>query len=267
MKYKALVLDIDGTLVVHGEPYARPGVVKAVKEAQRQGLAIVIATGRTYFAMSKEILGGIHPDFAICANGAQVIDRDGKLLTNRPFTPEEMYALVDYFEDFDYPLAFCFQDNYYVYVETKKMQEFYKTATGHDEYVLDGEDQVRHLQDMPFGAFGIIPAEKLPDFQERYGYLGLQFAGYRPGYYDIMQKGTDKARGLSDLIEKEGWKAEEIIAIGDSENDVSMLKFAGLSYCMANGCEASKQAADRIAPDVTEEGVAAAIREVLRDEL
>ena len=267
MKYKALVLDIDGTLVVHGEPAARPEVVRAVKEAQRQGLAIVIATGRTYFAMSKEILGGIVPDFALCANGAQVIDREGRLLTNSAFTPEEMYALVDYFEDFDYPLAFCYSDNYYVYVEFERMREFYKVATGHDEYVLDGEDQTRHLQDMPFGAFGIIPPEKLEDFDARYGYLGLQFAAYKPGYYDIMQKGVNKGHGLEELMKRKGWKKEELIAIGDSDNDVSMLELAGLSYCMQNGSEASKAAADRIAPHVKDNGVAAAIREVLANEL
>lgn len=267
MKYKALVLDIDGTLMVHGEPSVRPAVVRAVQEAQRRGLAIVIATGRTQFAMSKSILGGIRQDFALCANGAQVVDRDGKMLVSQNFTPEEMYALVDYFEDFDYPLAFAFSDNYYVYVEYKPMSEFYKVATGHNEYVLDGEDQVRHLEDMPFGAFGIIPEEKIADFNARYGYLGLQFAAYRPGYYDILRPGVDKAKGLEMLMEKEGWKADEIIAIGDSDNDESMLRLAGLSYCMANGSARAHAAAKRIAPDVKEEGVASVIREVLDHEL
>ena len=267
MKYKAIVLDIDGTLVVHGEPCARPAVVKAVKEAQKRGLAVIIATGRTYFAMSKEILGGIHPDFAICANGAQVIDDKGHLLENCAFTQEEMYALVDYFEDFDYPLSFCFMDNYYVYVEYKKMKNFFKVNTGHDEYVLDGEDQIRHLEDMPFGAFGVLPPEKIADFDARYGHLGLQFMAYKPGYYDIIQKGMNKAEGLKLLLERKGWKPEELIAIGDSDNDTPMLEFAGLSYCMENGSEKSKAVADLIAPHVRQEGVAAAVYEVLENEL
>ena len=267
MKYKALVLDIDGTLVVPGEPCAHKAVVQAVQKAQKKGLAVVIATGRTYFAMSPSILNGIVPDFALCANGAQVIDGSGRVLANHCFTQEEMYALVDFFEDYEYSLCFCFNDNYYVYVEYQKMKDFYKKATGHDEYVLDGEDQVRHLEDMPFGAFGILPPEKLVDFSARYGYLGLQFAAYKPGYYDIMQKGVDKSAGLRDLMERNGWTADEIITIGDSDNDATMLDLAGLSYCMKNGSAMSKKAAKRLAPSVQEDGVAAAIEEILANEL
>ena len=167
MPYKAIILDVDGTLVAHGEPSARPAVAEMVRRVQALGVKVVIATGRTYYAMNTSILGGIKPDYAVCANGAQVLDDAGRLLASGDFTPEEMYALVDYFEDFDYPLAFAFSDSYYVYVEFEKMREFYKAVTGHSEFVLDGEDQERHLQDMPFGAFGILPPEAVEGFQAR----------------------------------------------------------------------------------------------------
>ena len=195
MPYKAIILDVDGTLVAHGEPSARPAVAEMVRRVQALGVKVVIATGRTYYAMNTSILGGIKPDYAVCANGAQVLDGAGRLLASGDFTPEEMYALVDYFEDFDYPLAFAFSDSYYVYVEFEKMREFYKAVTGHSEFVLDGEDQERHLQDMPFGAFGILPPEAVEGFQARYGHLGLQFVPYHPGYYDINRAGVNKAVG------------------------------------------------------------------------
>lgn len=255
MQYKAIVLDVDGTLVAHGEPSARPAVAAAVKAAQKKGVKVVIASGRTSFAIEPQILGGIKPDYMICANGAQILDRQGKLLYSQDLTAEEMYALVDFFEDFDYPLAFNFEDNYYVYVEYKAMWEFYKKATGHGEYVLDGEDQDRHLESMPFGAFAILPPEQVEAFQEKYGYLGLKFVPYRPGYYDVMQADVDKARGMERLLEITGWKPEELVFIGDNDNDVAMLQLAGCSYCMANGSEKAKAAAKHIAPGVEEEGV------------
>lgn len=162
---------------------------------------------------------------------------------------------MDFFEDFDYPLAFNFADNYYVYVEYKAMWEFYKKATGHGEYVLDGEDQDRHLESMPFGAFAILPPEQVEKFQEKYGYLGLKFVPYRPGYYDVMQADVDKARGMQRLMELTGWTAEELVFMGDNENDIAMMQLAGCSYCMANGSEKAKAAAKHIAPSVQEEGV------------
>lgn len=258
MPYKAIILDVDGTLVAHGEPSARPAVAEMVRRVQALGVKVVIATGRTYYAMNTSILGGIKPDYAVCANGAQVLDDAGRLLASGDFTPEEMYALVDYFEDFDYPLAFAFSDSYYVYVEFEKMREFYKAVTGHSEFVLDGEDQERHLQDMPFGAFGILPPEAVEGFQARYGHLGLQFVPYHPGYYDINRAGVNKAVGVKKLMELTGWKAEELLSMGDNENDIPLMQLVGRSYCMANGTEAAKAAASAIAPPVTEAGVAAA---------
>lgn len=262
MQYKALILDVDGTLVAHGEPSARPEVAEAVQRVQRLGVKIVIATGRTYFAMTPEILGGIRPDYAVCANGAQVLDGRGRLLDSTDFTPEEMYVLVDYFEDYDHPLAFCFADDYYVYVEYERMKAFYKQATGHDEYVRDGEDQTRHLQSMPFGAFGILPPAALAGFEARYGHLGLQFVPYRPGYYDINQKGMNKAVGAAHLARLAGWRPDELVSVGDNDNDAALMEFVGLSYCMASGSAKALAAAKRVAPGVLENGVAAVAREV-----
>ena len=259
-KYKAIVLDVDGTLVAHGEPSARPAVAHMVARVQRLGVKVVIATGRTFFAMNTSILGGIKPDYAVCANGAQLLTGGGELLASESFTPEEMYALVDYFEDFDHPLAFCFSDSYYVYVEYEKMRGFYQAVTGHSEYVLDGEDQTRHLQDMPFGAFGILPPAAVEGFQARYGHLGLQFVPYHPGYYDINRAGTNKAVGVRRLLQRTGWRPEELLCMGDNENDIPLMKLVGRSYCMANGSDAARAAASAIAPAVTEEGVAAALQ-------
>ena len=70
MGYKAIVLDVDGTLMVHGEATVRPAVARAVQQVQKQGVKVVIATGRTHFAIAPHILGSIRPDYAVCANGA-----------------------------------------------------------------------------------------------------------------------------------------------------------------------------------------------------
>ncbi len=262
MTYKAIVLDVDGTLLAHGEPFVRPQVAAAVKAVQKMGVKVVIASGRTSYAIRPEILGGIRPDYMVCANGAQLLDRQGRALYTREMTPEEMYALVDYFEDFDHPLAFCFPDNYYVYVEYQKMRDFYQKATGHSEYVLDGEDQDRHLENMPFGAFAILPPENLAGFDERYGYLGLRFVPYRPGYYDVICQGVNKALGVQKLMEHTGWTADELVCMGDNDNDVELMGLAGLSFCMANGSEKAKAAAKRIAPGVEEGGVKAVLEEL-----
>ena len=63
--------------------------------------------------------------------------------------------------------------------------------------------------------------------------------------------------GLADLCETVGLTLADAVSVGDSANDVGMLKAAGLGCCMANGSDDAKEAADRIIGDVREDGLAA----------
>ena len=76
LPYKMMVLDIDGTLMPKGSPQVSRRVAKAVKSLQEKGVLVVVATGRTLFAMQGKILNGIKPDYCICSNGAQVLDKN-----------------------------------------------------------------------------------------------------------------------------------------------------------------------------------------------
>lgn len=259
MQYKALVLDIDGTLLAHKETAIRPEVAAAVRSVKQLGVAVVIATGRSHFAVPQKIVSAIQPDYILCANGAQLVNKRGRTVFCHRFLPEEMYALVDYFEDYDAPLAFCFEDKYHVYVEYEAMV---KCAPGYEAFLANGQDQNRHLQSMPFGGFAMLPAELLAGFHSRYGHLGLQLVPIRPGSYDVVQAGVNKAMGMQALLEKSGIAADQLVFIGDNDNDREAMAMAGLSYCMENGSELAKAAAHRIAPSVYENGVAAAIKEV-----
>ena len=97
-----------------------------------------------------------------------------------------------------------------------------------------------------------MPPQEVERFHEKYGYLGLHWMqtgaqnadGYC--YYDIVRGGMDKGVGLADLCAQMGLTLADAVAVGDSANDVGMLKVAGLSACMANGTPDAKAAADRI---------------------
>ena len=159
MQYKLLASDFDNTLVPFGEPCPRPAVVKAVKKMQAAGGKFVLSTGRGYCAINKQQLGGIRFDYVIANNGACVVDRDGAIIAEHPMTNEEMYALVDFCEDYNYPLQFNFRDGYYAYCEYESLRDFYAQLSGSGLTCKDGEDQDRHLIDMPHAAFACLPDE------------------------------------------------------------------------------------------------------------
>ena len=272
MQYKILASDYDNTLVPFGEGKPRQKVVKAIKKLQAAGGRFVLSTGRAYPCVNlKGQLGGIRFDYAITCNGACVVDREGRIVAEHPLTAEEMYALVDFCEDYNYPLQFNFRDACYAYCEYEYLHRGYQQMNSIGLDCMDGEDQDRHLIDMPHAAFAAVPPNRVADFHAKYGHLGLHWmqtgAQNADGlcYYDIVRGGMDKGVGLADLCEKMGLTLADAVAAGDSANDVAMLKAAGLGCCMANGTPDAKAAADRIIGDVREDGLADLIDELWFD--
>ena len=268
MQYQLLASDFDNTLVPFGEPKPRPAVVKAVKKLQAAGGRFVLSTGRGYCVVHKEQLGGIRFDYAITCNGACVVDKNGTIVAEHPLTNEEMYALVDFCEDYNYPLQFNYRDAYYAYCEYDALKGFYDARPKSGLTCLDGEDQDRHLIDMPHAAFVVMPPQELAHFNEKFGHLNLHFMQVggvgKDGWccYDVVRGGMDKGVGLADLCEKIGLTLADAVAAGDSANDVGMLKAAGLGCCMSNGTPDATAAADRVIGDVREDGLAALIEEL-----
>lgn len=271
MQYQLLASDFDNTLVPFGEPKPRPAVVKAVKKLQAAGGRFVLSTGRGYCVVHKEQLGGIRFDYAITCNGACVVDKNGTIVAEHPLTNEEMYALVDFCEDYNYPLQFNYRDAYYAYCEYDALKSFYDAMPKSGLTCLDGEDQDRHLIDMPHAAFVVMPPQELAHFNEKFGHLNLHFMQVggvgKDGWccYDVVRGGMDKGVGLADLCEKIGLTLADAVAAGDSANDVGMLKAADLGCCMSNGTPDAKAAADRVIGDVREDGLAALIEELWFD--
>ena len=97
---------------------------------------------------------------------------------------------------------------------------------------MDGEDQDRHLIDMPHAAFMVCPEEAVTAFQAKFGHLKLHFmrVGGRDENnwccYDIVREGVDKGTGLANLCEAMGITLAQAVAAGDSANDIGMLRAA-----------------------------------------
>jgi hydroxymethylpyrimidine pyrophosphatase-like HAD family hydrolase len=90
-------------------------------------------------------------------------------------------------------------------------------------------------------------------------YLGGEVTLFtsKPYFLEILPPGVDKGYALSKIAEKEGVSAEEVMAVGDSMNDESMLRWAGLGIAMLNGEEGAKKAAREVSRYTNDEdGVA-----------
>jgi Cof subfamily protein (haloacid dehalogenase superfamily) len=77
-----------------------------------------------------------------------------------------------------------------------------------------------------------------------------------PFYYEFTAKNVDKAKAIDTAFTKLGYTADEMIAFGDAENDISMLEYAGIGVAMGNATEAVKAIADEITLSNDEDGIA-----------
>lgn len=262
MHWKACVFDIDGTILAKGAPGLSPRTKAAMAALREKGVAIIVATGRAPFA-ARYALGDFRPDYLVCSTGALVQDKAGKAVYRHAMSAEEMYALVDYCEDHEVPMDFVFDDGYYAYVEYERLKAH--AMQGTRRFLLDGQDQVRHLQGMPYAACLYAAPGQLDGFAAKYGHLGLRFLPFASAgcFYDVLSPGTDKAASVSLTLEKLGLSWAEAAAFGDGLNDEELLAAAGLAVVMGNGEEKLKLPGRLIAPACEEDGAAAVIEQYI----
>ena len=79
---------------------------------------------------------------------------------------------------------------------------------------------------------------------------------------EINNRGVSKGRGVKALADYYGFKREEIVCIGDNENDISMIEYAGLGVAMGNAIDEVKELADYITDTNKKNGVAKAIKKI-----
>ncbi len=96
---------------------------------------------------------------------------------------------------------------------------------------------------------------------------GAVFLKSKPHYLEIAPEGVDKGKSLARLAEHLGLTPDEVMAFGDGQNDVPMLKYAGAGYAMANSCPEALRCTPFVAPSNTRDGVARVIEKYLADGL
>lgn len=253
MPYKALVLDIDGTLISKKDGRATDRCISALNELQTRKIYVILATGRAPFACKEDIAPGFSPDYRISSNGAHITDALGKIIHENRFTADNVQKLTQLAIENDTVLCFSFEDGYYFYsgfgqyLHTRELPKDYR------DYMVDGSAHDRHTNSMPYGAYGIFDPETAERLRAQSG--GLVFMQSLSGGYDICRPEINKVHGVGMILEdlSIGW--DDVVAAGDSENDIAMLKRAGLGVAMGDAPDNVKAVADRITGTAEEDGV------------
>lgn len=255
----AVLLDIDGTLVPAGRYGVSAPVVKRVDEIRRQGVKVIVATGRSGFVMGPRLLGAFEADYYICSNGGEVLNAEKQRIYERRFTAEQVERLTAHCDAGGLSLFFAFADGYGVYTGYEAYRQREEQALGqgrqpdqsYQGWIEDCPTRDRHQAGLPFG--GVLYGEPEPAFYE--GLEDLQFVPFCPGGRDIYRREVDKAQTAGWLLEQLGIAFSHTAAIGDGNNDLPLLAAAGIGVAMGNARPTLKKAADFVVGPSEEDGL------------
>lgn len=279
MKYKMICIDMDGTLL-NGKRKISELSRATIKKAHDKGVEIVVTTGRLYnnAAYFSKLLGVDSP--VIAANGAIVIEqKTNEIIYECAIPKEECLSLLKILNE--YKLAFHFHTTDTIYCNnwfSRLATELYMTKHEHDEnlhvhyHTIKKEDQWRRIFEKEDGkmakciAFSFNKA-KIKEVKEKLkGLSNIVYFGSGNHSIEINLKNVSKGNAVQALIKKYNIKRDEVICIGDNENDISMIEFAGLGIAMGNAIDEVKNISDYITDTNRNEGVAKAIEKfVLND--
>ena len=262
--YKALLAaDMDFTLLSPGEdvPEGNKKAIKALKEA---GVAFTIATGRSSFLVGKfaEDLGIDVP--IITSNGASLFDaQTRKHLVSRDFEDAKIRGLLRLLMDKEAD-ATLYSDEGIFFCPRSSRKYF---VEGYNEGVEPAKQSPIIDIDRSFPEQDKIPAfNKIllirPDDEVADIFLSdpeLVLISSGPGLYDVMCKGVSKGNALLELADYLNIPSDNTFAIGDSDNDLSMIESAKYGIAVGNATEEIKKAASYISADYNSLGFAKAV--------
>lgn len=257
MKYKAVVCDMDGTLL-NGEHRVSERSKNIIKTIIEKGVKVFLASGRPYpdIQYFKKSLG--LNSYSISSNGAVVHDEQGKEIMYYSLEKELLSELLNLpFGNLHRNLYT--RNSWYVEVALKELLEFHKESGF-------AFQQISNLAEKNDGnatkLFFLDESEKsILDFEKK---LKAKFEDRvsitlsTPNCLEIMKKGVNKGRAVKDTMQKLGIPLEEVIAFGDGLNDYEMLSLVGNPFVMSNASPRLLKALSEVprAPKNTEDGVA-----------
>lgn len=254
---------MDGTLLDPKGQVDLPRLEKILDQLEERGIRFVIATGNEIHR-AKQLLGHLTERVVlIVANGARIFEGN-QLLQAQTWDDAMVNRALEFFKGRE-----C-QDQFVV---TSMNGGFVKEGTVFTqlenfmtpemiELFYQRMNFVEELESHLFGGvlkMSLVVGEERSDSvleeinQLFNGSVQAVSSGY--GCIDILQAGIHKAWGLQELLKRWDIKAEEIMAFGDSENDVEMLQLAGIAYAMENADDKAKAVATDFAPSNSQAGV------------
>ncbi|MGL4819924.1 MAG: Cof-type HAD-IIB family hydrolase [Bacilli bacterium] len=264
--YQMLATDLDDTLLRDDGTISQE-TVNAFHTAQAQGARFVLASGRPKHAMQHlvaQLKLDVYRSFIITFNGGEIIDcHTGETIYTNHLSPEELHNVYDLSQQHG-TFFHTYVDDAIVTDRRNPYSEKSHTLTGMPLVV-----------EAAFKETYSVPAPKVILSDEPDKIVALrdalltthgetfEFFRSKPMFLEVTRKGVNKGAAITWLAHRLDIPLSEVICCGDSDNDISMLKIAGLGVSVANGNDEAKAAANAQTTSNNDDGVRRVIEQYL----
>ena len=265
---KMIGLDLDGTLL-NGRKEVTDHTRKILEQAIAQGIIVLVATGRPLTGILGQVRAIQGMQYALTTNGARIYDLlQDRTILEHPLSGEKAKKVLKIAGKYDTLQEAYFDREVYAQEDQlKRISHYHKnphmweyvraTRTAvpsmiewYEECGRDADKLQLMFADMQELAHARKELEEIP---------GLVLTGSLGNNIEVNAEGIDKGIGILELGRRLGISREEIMACGDGDNDLEMLKAVGVGVAMGNADAYVKAAADYVTDTNEEEGVAKAV--------
>lgn len=259
MAIKLVALDLDDTLLDHSNTIS-PRTREIIRQAVGQGVTVTVATGRMYCSalpFAQQLALDVP---LITYNGALIKSAlSGETLMHTPIEEETALQVLMLFKSKGWYIQSYLNDTLYV-AELDEKARYYEKLAGVQAVAIG--DALYTMKGTPTKLLALSEPGEIKLINETVNAaMGdkLYTAVSKPNYLEMANPAVNKGRALAFLAASLGIKQQEVMAVGDSVNDLDMLEYAGLGVAMGNASDKVKAAANAVTCGNDADGVAEAI--------
>lgn len=252
MMIKAIFIDIDGTLISTKTHRPAPGTEQALLSAKKNGILLFPATGRHLKVPEEGYVLDLLPDCFdgyVGLTGHYCCTREGTVVLKSPLHPEDVRAVKELSGRYEIPYTYTYEDRLFINMVNDRV-------LAHNKSIGLPIPSIREMDcAQEVYSITLYVDEKTEHDILRPALCHSTTISWINGITDVCGKEGGKKAGIRAMMRHFHLTPEEAMAIGDSDNDLSMMEEAGIAVSMGNGTEKVKRAADYIAAACEEDGI------------
>jgi len=263
---KLIAMDLDGTLDNDQKTIDSP-TREALLKAQRFGIRLLLASARPLHGLYRErdllemqTYGGM----LMAYNGGLIADASGTMISADQMDRDQARQILRILETL--PVTPILDDGERFYVTDPEGFMVQYESRNNEMPLTIVKDLAGGLSFAPFKLLMSVDPAVIAGVQKQIAEslpAELTVVQTAPFYLEVIPAHINKGMGLLNACKVAGIHPSETIAFGDSQNDIEMLKTAGIGIAMANADPKVKEAADRVTLSNNDNGIAAALADLL----